>query len=133
MTIYVDASALLKRYLDEPDSDAAEQILESDELVSGRHVVVELRRNLARLTPLPQLAAVKERLERDLATMAIVELDAVTCETAAGIAEVTGVRTLDALHLGCAHRAGGSVLPFLTYDLRQAQAARSLGYTVLGA
>jgi hypothetical protein len=31
-----------------------------------------------------------------------------------------------------AERAGGSALPFVTYDLRQAQAARSLGWTVLG-
>ena len=65
--------------------------------------------------------------------MAIVELDETTCESAAAIAEVTGVRTLDALHLACAARLGGTALAFLTYDLRQAQAARSLGYTVLGA
>ena len=29
-------------------------------------------------------------------------------------------------------RRGWSALPFLTYDVRQAQAARSLGWTVLG-
>jgi predicted nucleic acid-binding protein len=43
------------------------------------------------------------------------------------------VRTLDALHLAAAQRVGGPAMPFLTFDLRQAQAARSLGLTVVGA
>ena len=60
-------------------------------------------------------------------------LDETTCETAAGIAEMTGVRTVDALHLAAAQRIGGAAVPFLTFDVRQAQAARSLGLTVVGA
>ncbi|HSH60843.1 MAG TPA: PIN domain-containing protein [Acidimicrobiales bacterium] len=58
---------------------------------------------------------------------AVVELDAATCELAATIAEHTGVRTLDALHLGAAQRAGGQALTILTFDVRQAQAALLLG------
>lgn len=65
--------------------------------------------------------------------MDIVALDEATCELAAEYSEITGVRTLDALHLGAAQRVGGGALPFLTSDLRLAQAARSLGWTVLGA
>ena len=101
MSLYVDSSALLKRYVDEPDSDEAEALLRSDStLLTARH--------------------------------AIVELDRVTCDAAADIAEITGVRTVDALHLAAARRAGGSGVPFLTYDVRQAQAARGLGFTVVG-
>ncbi len=134
MSLYVDSSAFLKRYVDEPDSDACDAILGSDPaLVTGRHTVVELRRNLARLVAPSDLADVKTALRQDLAAISIVELDAMTCENAAAIAELTGVRTLDALHLGAAQRAGGTALPFVTFDLRQAQAARSLGFTVLGA
>ena len=59
---------------------------------------------------------------------AIIDLDAATCELAATIAEQTGVRTLDALHLGAARRIGGA-LTFATFDVRQAQAARLLGTT----
>jgi predicted nucleic acid-binding protein len=133
VSLYVDSSALLKRYVDEPDSDACDAILSSDPtLVTGRHTIVELRRNLARLVEPGELAAVKALVEEDLAAVSIVELDATTCEAAAALAELTGVRTLDALHLGAAQRAGGTALPFVTYDLRQAQAARSLGFTVLG-
>ena len=50
MTLYVDSSALLKRYVDEPDSDTAETLLRSDpSLLTARHTIVEVRRNLARL------------------------------------------------------------------------------------
>ncbi len=41
------------------------------------------------------------------------------------------MRTLDALHLGAARRLG-TALTFLTFDVRQAQAARELGLTVAG-
>jgi predicted nucleic acid-binding protein len=134
VSLYVDASALLKRYVDEPDSDACDAILRSDPvLVTGRHTVVEVRRNLARLLEPADLPGARSLFERDLTAISLVELDATTCETAAAIAEVTGVRTLDALHLAAAQRVGGTALPFLTYDVRQAQAARSLGFTVLGA
>jgi predicted nucleic acid-binding protein len=47
--------------------------------------------------------------------------------------EQLGVRSLDAIHLACARRLQVPGLAFVTFDLRQAQAARSLGFTVLGA
>jgi hypothetical protein len=133
VTVYADSSALLKRYVDEPDSERAVELLASDdELVTGRHTVVEVRRNLARLLD-PSLASVaRSALTEDLTAFSIVELDAATCELAATIAEQTGVRTLDALHLGAARRLGTS-LTFVTFDVRQAQAARGLGFAVAGA
>ncbi|HEX2362368.1 MAG TPA: type II toxin-antitoxin system VapC family toxin [Jiangellaceae bacterium] len=133
MTLYADTSALLKRYVAEPDSHLAEQILHSDpELVTGRHTLVEVRQNLARLLSSRALTTAKSDFRRDLEAFAVIELDAATCELAASIAEELSVRTLDALHLGCAQRVGGSAVAFATFDLRQAQAARSLGFVVLG-
>lgn len=133
MTLYADSSALLKRYVDSPDSDRAVELLVSDpQLVTGRHTVVEVRRNLARVLSPGDATAARASFAADLAAFALVELDAATCELAATIAEQTGVRTLDALHLGAARRLG-STLTFLTFDIRQAQAARSLGMTVVGA
>jgi predicted nucleic acid-binding protein len=134
MSLYVDSSALLKRYIDEPDSEAAEALLRSDPaLLTARHTTVEVRRNLARLLDETDAAAARSAFSQDLRVLSIVELDEVTCEMAAGIAEMTGVRTLDALHLAAAQRVGGPAVPFLTFDLRQAQAARSMGLTVVGA
>lgn len=132
MTLYADSSALLKRYVDEEDSETAVDLLGSDTtLVTGRHTVVEVRRNLARLLSGTALTETRRAFASDLDAFSIVELDAATCELAATIAEQTGVRTLDALHLGAARRLG-TAISFLTFDVRQGQAARGLGFRVLG-
>ncbi len=133
MTTYVDTSALLKRYVDEPDSDRANELLAADPaLVTARHTIVEVRRNLAQILGPTDATAARAAFADDLGSLALVELDAATCELAATVGEQTGVRTLDALHLGAALRLGTAVT-FLTFDVRQAQAARSLGFTVAGA
>lgn len=132
MTSYVDASALLERYVDEADSDEADRLLAADpELVTARHTVVEVRRNLARLLVGSALTESRAAFAADLASFAIVELDPATCELAATIAEQTGARTLDALHLGAARRLG-TRLTFLTFDVRQGQIAESLGMRLAG-
>ena len=133
MSLYVDSSALLKRYVDEPDSGTADALLRSDtSLLTARHTIVEVRRNLARLLEGRALATARAAFADDLEAISVVDLDETTCEGAAAIAEVTGVRTLDALHLAAAQRVGGPAVPFLTFDVRQAQAARALGLTVVG-
>lgn len=132
MTLYVDSSALLKRYVDEPDSDRAVELLSTDPtLVTGRHTVAEVRRNLARVLSPTDATVARAAFATDLTSFSIVELDANTCELAATIAEQTSVRTLDALHLGAARRLG-TQLTFVTFDVRQAHAARSLGFAVAG-
>lgn len=134
MSTYVDSSALLKRYVDEPDSPAADALLQADhDLLTARHTVVEVRRNLARLLTGRPLVEARRAFAVDLRSISIVELDAVTCESAATIAETTGIRTLDALHLAAAQRVSAPGVSFLTFDLRQAQAARALGLTVVTA
>jgi predicted nucleic acid-binding protein len=133
VTTYVDTSALLKRYVDEPDSDRANELLAADPtLVTARHTIVEVRRNLAQILGPTDATAARAAFADDLGSLALIELDAATCELAATVGEQTGVRTLDALHLGAALRLGTAVT-FLTFDVRQAQAARSLGFTVVGA
>jgi uncharacterized protein len=134
VSLYVDSSALLKRYVDEPDSDLADSLLGTDPtLLTARHTIVEVRRNLARLLDWRDLTAARLAFAGDLEALSVVELDEVTCEAAATVAEVTGVQTLDALHLAAAQRVGGPAVPFLTFDARQAQAARGIGLTVVGA
>ena len=134
MSLYVDSSAFLKRYVLEPDSPAARELLNSDpSLLTARHTLVEVRRNLVRLLPERDAREQRAAFERDMLGIALIELDAATCEAAASIAEHTGARALDALHLAAAQRAGITAGAFVTFDRRQAQAARSLGMTVLGA
>jgi predicted nucleic acid-binding protein len=131
---YVDSSALLKRYVEEADSAAVDALLRADStLLTARHTIVEVRRNLARLLTGRDLVAARAAFTDDLRSISIVELDKVTCESAASIAEATGVRTLDALHLAAAQRVSEPGVSFLTFDVRQAQAARALGLTVVTA
>ena len=133
MSVYLDASAFLKLYLEEPDSARAEELLlAGGEWVTGRHTLVEVRRALTRNLQGRPLALAQRQFLRDLGNTALVELTEEVCEAAAQIAELTGVRSLDALHLGAAKVVGGGSLPLVTFDLRQAQAARSLGWPVYG-
>lgn len=134
MALYVDSSALLKRYVEEADSDLSERHLLADPVwVTGAHTRVEVRRNLARLLVGDPLALARAQFEADWRRMSVVALDALTCEIAADIAEVTGARSMDALHLAAASRVGKGAITLLTFDLRQAQAARAIGLNVLGA
>ena len=133
MTLYVDTSALLKRYISERDTDVAEQYIAADPtLVTCRLTEVELRRNLARLLKGGDLLSARRQVQTDLNAFALISIDSTTCNKAAVIAEQTLCRSLDALHVAAAQRAGESTT-FLTFDVRQAQAARSVGLCVLGA
>lgn len=133
MTTYVDSSALLKRYVDEPDSTTAERLLLSDPvLVTSWLTLVEVRRGLPRLLDGPALREAKQQFTNDLDAFAMVAIDEAVCRAAAQIGEQLVVRSVDAIHLASAQRLVVPGLPFITFDFRQAQAARSLGFTVLG-
>lgn len=134
MTTYVDSSALLKNYFDEPDSSIADRILSSDPvLVTSWVTYVEVRRNLARQLRGAELREAKQQFAADFEAMALVAADEAVCRAAAQIGEQLGVRSLDAIQLASAQRLAIASLPFVTFDLRQAQAARSLGFAVLGS
>jgi uncharacterized protein len=133
LPLYVDTSALLKRYVEEPESARCEQMLLDDPVwLTARHTFVEVRRNLPRLLDGEPLTAAREQFAADWARLHVVELDETTCAIAADVAEATGARTLDALHLAALSRLGKDGVTLLTFDGRQAQAARALGLAVVG-
>jgi len=132
MVLYVDSSALMKRYVAEHDSAAADSLLASDPvLATSRLAEVEVRRNLARMLDGADAAGAKRQFLEDLDAFALVAVDATICNDAARIAEQTGCRSLDSIHIASALRAGPQTT-FLTFDVRQANAARSMGLTVIG-
>ena len=134
MTTYVDSSALLKRYVDEADSDVADRLIGSDlVLVTSWVTAIEVRRNLARLLTGTDLVAAQSQFSADLGAIAMITCDELVATAAAAIGETLGVRSLDAIHLASAQRLQIHAITFVTFDLRQAQAARSLGFTVRGA
>lgn len=95
--------------------------------------VVEIRRNLGRLVTGTALITAQTQFSADLDSFALVICDEAIAKAAANIGEALGVRSLDAIHLASAQRLQVEGLTFVTFDVRQAQAARSLGFVVRGA
>ncbi|MBT22338.1 hypothetical protein CMK17_20720 [Candidatus Poribacteria bacterium] len=131
MTLYVDSSALIKRYLKEDGAAEAVAHMASDPvLVTSALTAIEVRRNLTRILT-DDLEVMRARFVVDLDAFAVIPLDAQVCAEAARIAEKTLCRSLDSIHLAAARRAG-SATTVLTFDQRQAEAARSIGLSVSG-
>ena len=119
----MDASAITKLVIAEPESDALVVLVRGRRLVSSRVAVVEVRKAVARADPDadPQAA---------LALLAFVELDADLARIA-GSTGGTALRALDAIHIASALALDGEVEAFITYDDRQAAAAENVGLNVL--
>jgi len=129
VSLYVDTSALLKLYVDEAESDACEAALLADPVwVTGRHTLVEARRNLARLLEGEAHRDAVATFTADWRRFEVIEVDVAPCERAAELAEHSGARTLDALHLAAALTAG--VETPVTYDQRLAEATGGAGLAV---
>jgi predicted nucleic acid-binding protein len=122
---YVDASALVKLVLVEPESVAMERwYVESDRVLTSLVGIIETRRAVARR---PYDAT---QLENVVGRIEILGINGRLAQSAALIMQ-TEVRTLDAIHLATAIGIGASLTSFVTYDERLAGAARALGLPVV--
>ena len=126
MTVaYVDASALTKLVLAEPDSVAMRRwYVESERVLCSRIGIVETRRAVTRRDHDPI------HLDTIVASIEIIEFDASIARSAA-IVRPIGLKTLDAVHLASALAIADEVDAFVTYDLRLAEAARAAGFPVV--
>ena len=133
MVTYIDSSALVKRYISEPDSKFASSLISADPvLVTSWLTFVEVRKAVSRALEGVDLASALRALTDDFDKMAVVSPDVLTWQAAADIVDALKIRSLDAIHLACAQRLRVKNLRFVTFDLRQAIAARSLGFNVEG-
>lgn len=134
MTLYLDSSALVKRYVTEANSDRANEILLSDhDWVTGRHAYVEVALTLGKRIPADELRAALGVFQREWDRTITVDVDEALCRSAVELGYMADARSLDALHLAAADRAGGRSIPIVTFDLRLARAARILGFSVIGS
>lgn len=134
MTLYVDSSALVKRYVLEDRREEAEATLLSDPAwVTGRHTYVEVSLALRKRLTGPELDIARDAFEQDWSRTHVVVLDQALCRRAVELGSTADARSLDAMHLAAAERAGGRSLPIVTFDVRLARAARSLGFSVVGS
>lgn len=125
---YLDASALVKLVRDEPETSALRSYLVDADLVSCELVLAEIPRAVRRAAVhdrrLP-LDTLLERVEELLDTVAMLPATADILAAAGAIAE-PALRSLDAIHVAAA-TAVAPLDAFVTYDERQAAAARLTG------
>jgi predicted nucleic acid-binding protein len=126
--LYLDASAVVKLILDEPESDPLRAYLEGADLVSCELLLTEVPRAIwravARDDDLP-VDLLRSRAEQAIDSIGLASLDRGLLRMAGSLAE-PGLRALDAIHVSAAI----GLMPleaFITYDERQAAAARLAG------
>ena len=136
--IYADTSALVKRYLEEPFSEAFDALFQQGAIAISRLTVVELRCALARRRRNREIDVLREtcinaELAADIQDGAL-RLCSVGDADFAAAYQLIGrladlpLRSLDALHLAAAEQLGASA--FATADKTQAEAAAALGFTI---
>lgn len=131
MSLYLDASALVKRYVDEDGSDAVVEAMSGEDTWTMCRIgFVETVRAVARGGEPEDI----ERVKRDWTVGCdVVELDQGLAEHAARLALASGLRALDALHLAAALNLSDEDLIFATWDVRLHRAAREQGLRTLPA
>lgn len=127
MKTYLDTSALVKLIVDEPESAALRRYLAdipTDTLFTAALTRTELVRTARRIN-----AAAVTEARRALSGIATVTMTAAILDAAANL-DPPLLRSLDAIHLATALRAGGDLRAVVTYDARMAEAAAALAIPV---
>jgi predicted nucleic acid-binding protein len=132
--LFLDTSALVKRYVDEEDTAFVLRRMDEDpDWVASSIARTETEITLCRLGFDPDRTATPwQRLRDDWERCHVVPVDPACLDGAAGIGCRHQVRTLDALHLAAADRLPRPLV-MMTFDRRQADAARAMGFVVEGA
>lgn len=124
---YLDASAIVKLVVAEPETAALERdAADRTALLSSRLSATEVVR-AARRQPHRR---VLQQAEEVLESFVFLEVTPAILQRAA-VLDPADLRTLDAIHLATALSLGLADLDFLTYDDRLARAARAQGLSVL--
>lgn len=128
MTLVLDTSALVKRYILEEGRELVLDRMERDADWAGSALCfVEARIAFCRHAPdVHAEQRLAESLLHDWEEFDVVPVDDACLARAVDIGCEQQVRTLDAIHLAAAERLPRPVT-FLTFDDRQAAAARELG------
>lgn len=135
MRVFLDSSALVKRYVREPGTDLVLAWCDrADEFVVSVIAVPELISAFCRLRREGRLSAdqyrtLKTDLMTDLADALIMDTSPQVLKVAVQSLETHTLRAMDAIHIGCATAA--AVDCFLSADRRQYAAAEAIGLKVV--
>jgi uncharacterized protein len=125
---YADSSALVKLVREEPESNALRAFLADADIVSSELILTEIPRAVHRAVaedPALPIELLLERVGALVEAIALRPLDRPLL-VAAGALREPALRTLDAIHVASAVDLP-PVETFVTYDERQAAAARLTG------
>ena len=128
MKLYLDSSALVKLVQREAESTALRRFLRrhrNDGRVTSALARVEVVRAVAGGGP-----DAMGHARRQLARVDQINLDRDLLDAAATLAPGSALRSLDAIHLACAHAVGADLRAVITYDQRMHAAAVTLGLAV---
>jgi len=126
--VYLDSSSIVKLVVREEGTDELRAFLASHPaVVSSALAVTEVRRAVGRL---PARGGLSDRARLVLDGVALLSVEPSLLEAAARLKPLE-LRTLDAIHVASALSLGGDLLAFVTYDDRQAAAARRAGLPVV--
>jgi predicted nucleic acid-binding protein len=121
--VYLDASAIVKLVVEEPESRALRAALRArPRRVTSALALVEVRLAAARRLPAPPAG----RAGTILAGLALIPIDQSVLVAAARLGEY-GLRALDAIHLATARSLGEDLETLIAYDRRLLAAAQACG------
>ena len=123
---YLDSSAIVKLAHLEPESQSLIDYLTADEIEVSTSVVAEIEV----IRALRRVRKDKPDIEQAMKGFYLLGLDEQIRQDACTMGATT-LRPLDAVHLATALAIGDDQLEFVTYDDRQADAARGEGLTVV--
>ncbi len=131
MTVFLDSSALVKRYVDEAGTRSVLALMEADEDWAASSIALP-ESEIAFCHRVGQESAsdtLVQALRREWLRFVVVPVDEECLVRAKEIGCQYGTRTMDSIHLAAADRLPRP-LTFVTFDRRQAAAAASLGLAV---
>jgi uncharacterized protein len=135
---YFDASALVKRYVDEAGRRDVLRLLRRYEVVTSAIVPVELtsavrRRAAEGSVPAERVPVLLERIAAERALWALIDVSRPVLAAAEALVAGHPLRSLDAIHVASAQAFGRWIdLPALTFvsaDARQTTVAAAIGMT----
>jgi predicted nucleic acid-binding protein len=127
--VYLDSSAIGKLAFEEDGSELLAEYIDSCDVVSSDIALTEVTRTARRIASEYPSNVLGDLLEKIMIAMEEMVLIMVETRTLvrAGALEGSFLRSLDAIHIATAQGLG-DVDAFVTYDERQAAAARLAGF-----
>ncbi len=131
MRTFFDASAFVKRYIEEPGSQQVDGFCQAASelgisVICVPEIISALNRRVREQILAPeQYRAIKQYLFEDVRDAAIINLTPRVIALAISLLETSPLRAMDALHVACALEWGAE--SFVSADKRQLNAANKAG------